>query len=126
MPRLCKILLVDRKLAASYNQHVAFHNRLTPMPLKNSTDQTSLREMNLSAVLGFICNEAAVSRSPLTGKTGFDRSTISSLIVHTLERRLIEETGIHLAGMSRSAILLEINGRVEARVKIFPARGDRE
>ncbi len=81
---------------------------------EKSTDQASLRELNLSAVLRFIYNEAPLSRSQLAGKTGLNKSTISSLVEDLLDRRLIHETGINSAGMGRPATLLEINPQAGA------------
>ena len=65
--------------------------------------------MNLSAVLRFIYHEAPLSRSQLAGRTGLNKSTISSLVEDLLDRRLIVETGVNSAGKGRPATLLEIN-----------------
>ncbi len=70
-------------------------------------DQTTLREMNLSAVLRFIYHEAPLSRSQLAGKTGLNKSTISSLVEDLLDRRLIHETGMASAGKGRPSTMLE-------------------
>src|SRR5512142_754288 len=79
------------------------------MAHNRSADQASLREMNLSAVLRFIYHEAPLSRSQLAGKTGLNKSTISSLVEDLLDRHLIHETGIISAGKGRPATLLEIS-----------------
>ena len=79
------------------------------MTLTNSADHASLREMNLSAVLRFIYHEAPLSRSQLAGKTGLNKSTISSLVEDLLERRLVHETGINSAGKGRPSTMLEIH-----------------
>ena len=79
------------------------------MTLTNSADHASLREMNLSAVLRFIYHEAPLSRSQLAGKTGLNKSTISSLVEDLLERRLVHETGINSAGKGRPSTMLEID-----------------
>ncbi len=78
----------------------------------------SLREMNLSAVLRFIYNEAPLSRSQLAGKSGLNKSTISSLVEDLLDRRLIHETGINSAGKGRPATLLEMNPQAGAVVAV--------
>ncbi len=79
------------------------------MVRNHSADQASLREMNLSAVLRFIYHEAPLSRSQLAGKTGLNKSTISSLVEDLLDRRLIHETGINSAGKGRPSTMLEIS-----------------
>ncbi len=79
------------------------------MNAKSSADQASLRELNLSAVLRFIYHEAPLSRSQLAGKTGLNKSTISSLVEDLLERRLVHEMGVNSAGKGRPATLLEIH-----------------
>jgi glucokinase-like ROK family protein len=79
------------------------------MAFNRSADQASLREMNLSAVLRFIYHEAPLSRSQLAGKTGLNKSTISSLVEDLIDRRLIHETGINLAGKGRPPTMLEIS-----------------
>jgi glucokinase-like ROK family protein len=88
------------------------------MQLNHIVDQMSLREMNLSAVLRFIYNEAPLSRSQLAGKSGLNKSTISSLVEDLLDRRLIHETGINSAGKGRPATLLEMNPRAGAVVAV--------
>ena len=85
---------------------------------KNATDQASLRERNLSAVLRFIYHEAPLSRSQLAGRTGLNKSTISSLVEDLLGRRLIHETGINSAGKGRPATLLEVNPQAGAVVAV--------
>ncbi len=75
----------------------------------HSADQATLREMNLSAVLRFIYHEAPLSRSQLAGKTGLNKSTISSLVEDLLDRHLIHETGTNSAGKGRPSTMLEIS-----------------
>ncbi len=74
--------------------------------------------MNLSAVLRFIYHEAPLSRSQLAGKTGLNKSTISSLVEDLLDRRLVHETGINSAGRGRPATLLEIDPQAGAAVAV--------
>ena len=97
---------------------VGWYNILSTMPLKNATDQSSLREMNLSAVLRITYHEAPLSRSQLAGKTGLNKSTISSLVEDLLERHLIHEMGINSSGKGRPATLLEINQHAGAVVAV--------
>jgi glucokinase-like ROK family protein len=84
----------------------------------NTVDQGTLREMNLSAVLRFIYHEAPLSRSQLAGKTGLNKSTISSLVEDLLERKLVHETGVNSAGKGRPATLLEINPKAGVVIAI--------
>ncbi len=84
----------------------------------NSADLASLREMNLSAVLRFIYHEAPLSRSQLAGKTGLNKSTISSLVEDLLERRLVHETGIASVGKGRPSTMLETHPQAGAVVAV--------
>ena len=77
----------------------------------NSTDQTLIRELNLSLVLRYIHNEMSVSRAKIAQATGLNKSTVSSLVESLLERNLIHETGTNSGSTGRPAILLEINPR---------------
>jgi len=79
------------------------------MELKIITDQTFVREQNLSLALRRIYNEAPVSRAQLAAETGLNKSTVSSLVEELLERQLIHETGSNSKGAGRPATLLEIN-----------------
>ena len=88
---------------------------MTPTDL---ADQSSMREMNLSAVLRLIYHGAPLSRSQLAGKTGLNKSTVSSLVGDLLDRRLIHETGINSAGKGRPATLLEISPRAGAVIAV--------
>jgi glucokinase-like ROK family protein len=88
------------------------------MDPKTTTDQASLRELNLSAVLRLIYDEAPLSRSQLAGRSGLNKSTISSLVEDLLERRLIHEVGINSAGKGRPAMLLEANPQAGAIVAV--------
>ncbi len=74
--------------------------------------------MNLSAVLRFIYHEAPLSRSQLAGKTGLNKSTISSLVEDLLDRRLIHETGINSAGKGRPSTMLEISPEAGTMVAV--------
>jgi glucokinase-like ROK family protein len=88
------------------------------MPFPNSEARASIRELNLSAVLHFIYHEAPLSRAQLAGRTGLNKSTISSLVEDLLERHLIHETGINSVGKGRPATLLEINPRAGAVIAV--------
>src|SRR5512141_3070143 len=87
--------------------------------LSNCTaDQTTLREHNLSSVLRFIYHEAPISRSQLAGRTGLNKSTVSSLVEDLLERRLIHETGVASTGKGRPSTMLEIHPQAGAVVAV--------
>ncbi len=88
------------------------------MQPKSTTDQASLRELNLSTVLKMIYRQAPLSRAQLASITGLNKSTISSLVEDLLERRLVHETGVNSAGAGRPATLLEINTQVGAVIAV--------
>jgi glucokinase-like ROK family protein len=88
------------------------------MSSKNKADHVYVREMNLSAVLRRVYDEAPISRAQLASKTGLNKSTISRLVEDLLDRRLIREVGMDSAGAGRPATLLEINARVGALVGV--------
>jgi glucokinase-like ROK family protein len=75
----------------------------------NTTDQTFVRESNLSSILRLIHTQASVSRAQLAVLTGLNKSTISSLVDDLYERGLVHETGLNSAGTGRPATLLELN-----------------
>jgi predicted NBD/HSP70 family sugar kinase len=79
------------------------------MSIKNTADQSFLRELNISTVLRNIHTNAPISRAQLAARTGLNKSTISSLVEELLEFRLIHETGINSIGTGRPSTLLEIN-----------------
>lgn len=76
---------------------------------RNTTDQTYVREKNLSLVLRLINTQSPISRAQLAVITGLNKSTISSLVDELLERNLILETGSNTGGTGRPATLLEMN-----------------
>lgn len=88
------------------------------MSLTTTTDQATVREINLSAVLRFLYHEAPLSRSQLALKTGLNKSTVSSLVEDLLARNLVCETGINSAGKGRPATLLEINPQAGAVIAV--------
>ncbi len=88
------------------------------MQTKSTTDQSHLRELNLSCVIRLIYRQAPLSRAQLAARTGLNKSTISSLVEDLLERGLIHETGINSAGAGRPATLLEINPQAGAVVAV--------
>lgn len=88
------------------------------MSLTTTTDQATVREIKLSAVLRFLYHEAPLSRSQLALKTGLNKSTVSSLVEDLLARNLVCETGINSAGKGRPATLLEINPQAGAVIAV--------
>jgi len=79
------------------------------MESKNIAGQVLVRETNISSVLRLIYNEAPISRAQLAGRTGLNKSTISSLVEDLLDQKLVHEAGVNSTGTGRPATLLEIN-----------------
>lgn len=75
------------------------------------TDQTFIREANLSSVLRLIHSQAPISRAQLAVITGLNKSTISSLVDELISRNLVNEAGSNSNGAGRPATLLEINSQ---------------
>jgi len=73
------------------------------------TDQTYIRETNLSSVLRLIHSQAPISRAQLAVITGLNKSTVSSLVDELIERELVHEAGSNSVGAGRPATMLEIN-----------------
>jgi len=76
-----------------------------------TSDQTSIREMNLSTVLFCLQERTALSRTRLAQLTGLNKTTISSLVEELLEQRLVHEIGLDTSSGGRPAVLLGLNPR---------------
>jgi glucokinase-like ROK family protein len=76
---------------------------------KTTSDQTFVRETNLSSTLRLIHTQSPISRAQLAVITGLNKSTVSSLVDELLSRTLIHETGSNSVGAGRPATSLEIN-----------------
>lgn len=77
--------------------------------IKNTADQTFVRERNLSSILRLIHNQSPISRAHLAVITGLNKSTVSSLVDELLARQLVHETGSNSGGAGRPATLIELN-----------------
>lgn len=75
------------------------------------TDQTYIRETNLSSVLRLIHSQAPISRAQMAVITGLNKSTVSSLVDELIARNLVHEAGSNSSGAGRPATLLEINSQ---------------
>ena len=73
------------------------------------TDQTFIRENNLSSVLKLIHSQSPISRAQMAVITGLNKSTVSSLVDELIARNLVHEAGSNSIGAGRPATMLEIN-----------------
>ncbi|MBK9208463.1 MAG: ROK family transcriptional regulator [Anaerolineales bacterium] len=77
--------------------------------VKNTADQTTVREKNLSSVLRLVHSQSPISRAQLAIATGLNKSTISSLIDELIAQNFVYEAGINSGAAGRPATKLEIN-----------------
>ncbi|MBK8821245.1 MAG: ROK family transcriptional regulator [Anaerolineales bacterium] len=77
--------------------------------VKNTADQTTVREKNLSSVLRLVHSQSPISRAQLAIATGLNKSTISSLIDELIAQNFVHEAGINSGAAGRPATKLEIN-----------------
>ncbi|GAB4539827.1 MAG: xylose repressor [Anaerolineales bacterium] len=73
------------------------------------TDQTLVRETNLSLALRLIHERAPISRAQVAQAAGLNKSTVSSLVDDLIARNLVHEVGVNSAGAGRPATMLEVN-----------------
>ena len=76
---------------------------------KTTSDQTFVREINLSSVLRLIHTRSPISRAQIAVLTGLNKSTVSSLVNELISRALIHETGSNSGAAGRPATWLKIN-----------------
>jgi glucokinase-like ROK family protein len=76
---------------------------------KLTSDQSYVREINLSTVLRLIHTQSPISRAQIAVLTGLNKSTVSSLVDGLLTQNLIHETGSNSGATGRPATWLEIN-----------------
>jgi glucokinase-like ROK family protein len=79
--------------------------------IKNTADQATVRERNLSSVLRLVHSQSPISRAQLAIATGLNKSTVSSLIDELITQNFVHETGINSGAAGRPATWLEINPR---------------
>ena len=72
-------------------------------------DQESLRQINLSAVLTHLRQNAPISRAALAEMTGLNRATITRLVRELIEHGFVRETGFQSMSAGRPSILLQLN-----------------
>jgi glucokinase-like ROK family protein len=76
---------------------------------KNTADQATVREKNLSSVLRLVHSQSPISRAQLAVATGLNKSTVSSLIDELITQNFVYETGSNSGAAGRPATWLEIN-----------------
>ena len=76
---------------------------------KTSSDQSFVREINLSSVFRLIHSQAPISRAQIAVLTGLNKSTVSSLVDELISRALVHETGSNSGAAGRPATWLKIN-----------------
>jgi len=81
------------------------------MITSSTTNNTFLRERNLSSVLNYVFyHKSKAFRAKLAARVGLNKSTASSLVQELIDRDLLRETGENSAGeIGRPATYLEVN-----------------
>jgi len=81
-------------------------------PADGRSSQRAIRRANLSAVARLVAAEGPRSRATIALRTGFNKSTVSSLVAELLERGLLAETGEdeHPGRVGRPARTISLNG----------------
>ncbi len=82
------------------------------MPQRNryqTGDQSFVRQMNLSAILRHLREQAPISRAALAQLTGLNKTTVSSLVGELIERQFVREIGLESTGAGRPAMMLALN-----------------
>ncbi len=72
-------------------------------------NQALVRELNLSAIMHRLRENAPISRSALAEMTGLNKTTVSSLVQELIGHQFIREVGLESTGTGRPAVLLELN-----------------
>ena len=72
-------------------------------------DQESLRQINLSAVLTNLRQNAPISRAALAEITGLNRATITRLVRELITHGFVRETGFQSIRAGRPSILLQLD-----------------
>lgn len=86
------------------------------LPAERGT-QRSLRRSNLSLVLRHVADHGAQSRARIALDTGFNKSTVSSLVGELVELGLLEEKGVLQSGaVGRPALVIDVSGNGVAAV----------
>jgi len=73
-------------------------------------DHTVMRQMNLSAILHHLRENAPISRATLAEMTGLNKTTVSSLVGELIECQFVREIGLRQSSSAgRRAVLLTLN-----------------
>ena len=72
-------------------------------------NQALVRELNLSAIMHRLRENAPISRSALAEMTGLNKTTVSSLVQELIGHQFVREVGLESTGTGRPAVLLELN-----------------
>jgi glucokinase-like ROK family protein len=72
-------------------------------------DQALIRQINLSAVLYHLRENAPISRAALAEITGLNKTTVSSLVGELIENQFVHEVGLESGAVGRRAMLLRLN-----------------
>jgi glucokinase-like ROK family protein len=72
-------------------------------------DHALIRQINLSAILFHLRENAPISRAALAEITGLNKSTVSSLVGELIENQFVREVGLESGGVGRRAMLLRLN-----------------
>lgn len=72
-------------------------------------DQALVRQINLSAIMHHLRENAPISRAALAEITGLNKTTVSSLVGELIENQFVREVGLESGGVGRRAMLLRLN-----------------
>jgi glucokinase-like ROK family protein len=73
-------------------------------------DHTVMRQMNLSAILHHLRENAPISRATLADMTGLNKTTVSSLVGELIDDQFVREIGLlKSSSAGRRAVLLTLN-----------------
>jgi glucokinase-like ROK family protein len=72
-------------------------------------DHALIRQINLSAILFHLRENAPISRAALAEITGLNKTTVSSLVGELIENQFVREVGLESGGVGRRAMLLRLN-----------------
>jgi glucokinase-like ROK family protein len=82
---------------------------VSPQNSFRTGDHSLVREINLSAIMHHLRENAPVSRSGLAELTGLNKTTVSSLVRELIDYDLVRELQLDFRGVGRPAVLLQLN-----------------
>jgi glucokinase-like ROK family protein len=80
-----------------------------PQSRYQTGDHALIRQINLSAILFHLRENAPLSRAALAEITGLNKTTVSSLVGELIENQFVREVGLESGGVGRRAMLLKLN-----------------